>query len=66
MLKAINDIRSKVAKGAGENYRGFLPQGSNIYKLEYDCDMEKELQKEVDTLTGAITLDKKYAQNFAK
>ncbi|VDM80019.1 unnamed protein product [Strongylus vulgaris] len=66
MLNAINAIRSKIAKGTGENYRGFLPQGSNIYKLEYDCDMEKELKTEVDKLTGTITLDKKYAQNFAK
>ncbi|VDM76066.1 unnamed protein product [Strongylus vulgaris] len=61
MLNAINGIRQKVANGAGENYRGFLPQGSNIYKLEYDCNMETELETEVGKLTGAITLDKKYA-----
>ncbi|ETN84166.1 SCP-like protein [Necator americanus] len=61
-----NKLRKEVAQGKAENYMGKLPSASNMYKLKYDCNMEKELKTELDKCNGRITFTNGYGQNNAK
>ncbi|KHJ81727.1 SCP-like protein, partial [Oesophagostomum dentatum] len=62
----LNEIRGKVAAGTAPNYKNqLLPAAKNMYKLLYDCNMELELQTEVDKCTGEATLTD-YAQNMMR
>ncbi|ETN68778.1 SCP-like protein [Necator americanus] len=44
----INNLRSSLAKGDATGKNGKLPQGKNIYRLDWDCMLEVEAQKVVD------------------
>lgn len=47
-----NKLRSTLALGKAQNKSsGFLPSGSNINKLSYDCNLEKETQEWIDKCT---------------
>ncbi|KHJ85407.1 SCP-like protein [Oesophagostomum dentatum] len=63
----LNDIRQQVAEGTADNYQSKkLPAAKNMYKLEYDCAMEVQLQAEIDKCTGEATLVNDYAQNIVR
>ncbi|KHJ84768.1 SCP-like protein [Oesophagostomum dentatum] len=67
MYEYLNNIRKQVAEGTADNYQNKkLPAAKNMYKLQYDCDMEVELQTEVDKCTGEATLVNDYAQNILR
>ncbi|KIH57502.1 hypothetical protein ANCDUO_12307 [Ancylostoma duodenale] len=53
-----------IAEGRQPNNQGTLPSAKNMYKLEYNCEMEGEVQKEILACTGRATLTEKYGQNY--
>ncbi|RCN33389.1 SCP-like protein [Ancylostoma caninum] len=59
-----NKLRKTIAEGRHPNYAGTLPSAKNMYKLNYDCKMEKELTVEMNKCTGRATLSEQYGQNF--
>ncbi|CAJ0588241.1 unnamed protein product [Cylicocyclus nassatus] len=61
-----NNLRKEVANGRYNNYIGNLPEGRNIYKLKYDCNMEKEVQSALENGEARITFNNGYGQNIAK
>ncbi|CAJ0595582.1 unnamed protein product [Cylicocyclus nassatus] len=63
ILKVFNDMREHIAtkqSPEGDN----LKKAKNMYKLFWNCSMEKKVRKSVEKKKGA-TLTKDYAQNYA-
>ncbi|RCN49172.1 SCP-like protein [Ancylostoma caninum] len=61
-----NELRKAISDGSAANYVGKLPSAKNMYMLKYDCNMEKELAKELDKCSPQITFTNGYGQNIAK
>ncbi|KHJ96783.1 SCP-like protein [Oesophagostomum dentatum] len=62
-----NERRAEIARGEASNYNGKLPAAKNMYKLKYDCRMEKKLQEELEKCDRTqFTFTNGYGQNIAK
>ncbi|KIH61786.1 SCP-like protein [Ancylostoma duodenale] len=64
LLTAHNELRRTVAEGNQPNHQRTLPPAKNMYELQYDCDMEKEVKEEIEKCSGQATLLEQYGQNF--
>jgi hypothetical protein len=49
VLDLLNQLRSDMANGKAPNKSGFLPKGTNIYKIEYDCELEAAFSRQCET-----------------
>ncbi|KAK6759036.1 hypothetical protein RB195_016328 [Necator americanus] len=65
LLKYHNDLRESIAKGQASNNEGLLPSAKNMYKLKYDCKMEKVLFEQLKKCEGRVTFTNGYGQNIA-
>ncbi|EPB76064.1 SCP-like protein [Ancylostoma ceylanicum] len=61
-----NERRKEISDGVAANYVEKLPSARNMYMLKYDCNMEKELAKELDKCSAQVTFTNGYGQNIAK
>ncbi|KHJ79899.1 SCP-like protein, partial [Oesophagostomum dentatum] len=60
-----NNLRKKIAKGDAPNFTGRLPSAKNMYALNYDCNMEKELQARLKSCDiPNFTYTNGYGQNI--
>nr|AAO63578.1 secreted protein 6 precursor [Ancylostoma caninum] len=65
-LKSINNLRKKIADGSAENKSGKCPQGKNIYKLSWDCELELKAQQAVDQCKPNVPEPAGYSQILKK
>ncbi|KHJ96782.1 SCP-like protein [Oesophagostomum dentatum] len=62
-----NNLRKKIARGDAPNFTGKLPSAKNMYALNYDCNMEKELQTKLKSCDiPDFTYTNGYGQNIIK
>ncbi|EYC34008.1 hypothetical protein Y032_0001g198 [Ancylostoma ceylanicum] len=59
-----NDARRRVAKGTEPNKVGKLNPAKNMYKLEWDCAMEKQAQDSIATCSGDFGPFENMGQNI--
>ncbi|VDK57734.1 unnamed protein product [Cylicostephanus goldi] len=65
-LNAHNEARLSVAKGLEPNKCGFLGPAKNMYKLEWDCDLEKQAQNAIALCPSTMGIFTSYSQNIIK
>ncbi|CAJ0609177.1 unnamed protein product [Cylicocyclus nassatus] len=65
-LNAHNDARLSVAQGLEPNKCGFLGPAKNMYKLEWDCDLEKQAQNAILLCPSTMGIFASYSQNLMK
>ncbi|RCN48249.1 SCP-like protein [Ancylostoma caninum] len=61
-----NDARRRVALGIEPNKVGTLNPAKNMYKLEWDCDMEQQAQNAITSCPNSMTPFPKMAQNLLR
>ncbi|EYC08179.1 hypothetical protein Y032_0067g33 [Ancylostoma ceylanicum] len=62
-LKSINNLRKKIVEAAKENKNGTaFPEGTNYYKLNWDCELELKAQEAVDQCKLDATAPAEYSQ----
>ncbi|KIH53347.1 SCP-like protein, partial [Ancylostoma duodenale] len=66
-LKSINKLRKQISEGkAANNNQGTCPQGKNIYKLSWDCELELKAQQAVDQCKTNVNEPAGYSQIIKK
>ncbi|KAK6744005.1 hypothetical protein RB195_010981 [Necator americanus] len=61
-----NEARLRVAKGIEPNKKGFLNPAKNMYKLEWDCNMEKQAQEAIASCPNSFSPWPNMGQNLMK
>ncbi|EYC31206.1 hypothetical protein Y032_0004g2023 [Ancylostoma ceylanicum] len=59
-----NDARRRVAKGKEPNKNGYLNPAKNMYKLSWNCDMEKKAQDHIRSCSSSLGNFGSYGQNM--
>ncbi|ETN79833.1 SCP-like protein [Necator americanus] len=65
LLNYHNKLREDIAKGLANNNEGLLSSAKNMYKLKYDCKLEKAVFQEVNKCESRVTFTNGYGQNIA-
>ncbi|CAJ0592091.1 unnamed protein product [Cylicocyclus nassatus] len=66
ILNYHNAARLRVAKGIEPNNVGNLNPAKNMYKLEWDCNMEQQAQAAISSCPGNLASWSNMAQNLVK
>ncbi|EYB83828.1 hypothetical protein Y032_0328g2633 [Ancylostoma ceylanicum] len=59
-----NNARRRVAQGVEDNKSGKLNPAKNMYKLDWDCEMEQKLQDAIQSCPGGFAGIQGVAQNI--
>ncbi|KIH65027.1 SCP-like protein [Ancylostoma duodenale] len=61
-----NDARRRVAQGKEPNKVGTLNPAKNMYKLSWNCDMEKKAQDHIRSCSSSLGSFGSYGQNIMR
>ncbi|VDM75877.1 unnamed protein product, partial [Strongylus vulgaris] len=65
-LNAHNEARLSVAQGLEPNKCGLLGPAKNMYKLQWDCDLEQQAQSYISNCPSALGSFSGYSQNLIR